>query len=221
MLGSGAYRFDPFREYASGGAGNPNMIVFGDPGAGKSASVKTMVHRWVGLRRHNDPRRWVAICDPKGEYLGLAQALSMEVLSLRPGGTVRLNPLEVASDVAGSQAALLRVGLLASMLSCLLHRDLDPLEDAAVGWVVDEFDRNPAATPTLRTSPHCSPVRRRRWRPAPGPHPSDSPTPIKDLRFGLGKILDRELRGMFDGPSTVRHDPRRRRRPHRPVRRPR
>lgn len=207
VLGSGVYRFDPFREYASGGAGNPNMIVFGDPGAGKSASVKTMVHRWVGLRRPNDPRRWVAICDPKGEYLGLARALSLEVLSLRPGGTVRLNPLEVAPDVAGSQAVLLRVGLLASMLSCLLHRDLDPLEDAAVGWVVDEFDRSSRATPTLQD------VAALFARPTPemasraGSTPEQLADAIKDLRFGLGKILDRGLRGMFDGPSTVRHDP--------------
>ena len=207
VLGSGAYRFDPFGEYASGRAGNPNMIVFGDPGAGKSASVKTMVHRWVGLRRPGDPRRWVAICDPKGEYLGLARALSLDVLSLRPGGTVRLNPLDVAPDVAGSQATLLRVSLLASMLSCLLHRDLDPLEDAAVGWVVDEIDSRFGATPTLKD------VAALLARPTPemaaraGSTPERLADAVKDLRFGLGKILDRELRGMFDGPSTVRYDP--------------
>src|SRR5207237_356584 len=83
--------------------------VFGDPGAGKSAAVKTMLHRWVGLHRRHQPRRWLAVCDPKGEYRGLARVLGLEVLALRPGGPVRLNPLDIAGD-AGEDGRLRRAG---------------------------------------------------------------------------------------------------------------
>ena len=204
VLGSGAWRFDPFKAYASGEASNPNMIVFGDPGAGKSASVKTMIHRWVGLRRPREPRRWVAVCDPKGEYTGLARALSLDVLALRPGGPVRLNPLDVANDTVGG-AALPRARLLTAILSCLLRRDLTPLEDAAIGWVVDEFDGAPI-TPTLGDAAGLLARPTGEMAARAGMSPEDLARAIEDLRFTLGKLLDRELRGMFDGPSTVRRD---------------
>ena len=38
--------------------------------------------------------KWMAILDPKGEYLDLAERDRLSVLALRPGGPVRLNPLE-------------------------------------------------------------------------------------------------------------------------------
>jgi hypothetical protein len=208
VLGAGAYRFDPFMAYASGAAGNPNMIVFGDPGAGKSASVKTMLHRWVGLRRPHDPRRWVAVCDPKGEYTGLARALGLDVLALRPGGSVRLNPLDVGHDGGGStEVALQRAGLLAAILSCLLRRDLSPLEDAAVGWTVDELGGRQQTTPTLSDAAALLARPTEAMATRARTTADELARSIEDLRFALGKLLDRELRGMFDGPSTVRHDP--------------
>jgi type IV secretory pathway VirB4 component len=206
VLGSGPFRFDPFDAYAHDGAANPNMIVFGDPGTGKSAAVKTMVHRWVGLRRHHDPRRWVAVCDPKGEYAGLAAALGLEVLALRPGGTVRLNPLDVhAGD--DREVSLRRSGLLAALLSCLLRRDLTPLEDAAVGWAVDELNRPSGAPPTLADAASLLASPTQAMADRAGATPAALARSVEDLRFGLGKLLDRELRGMFDGPSTIRLDP--------------
>jgi hypothetical protein len=206
VLGSGPFRFDPFDAYAAGTVSNPNVVVFGDPGAGKSAAVKTMLNRWVGLRRRGEPRRWLAVCDPKGEYAGLAEALSLEVLSLRPGGAVRLNPLDVAADDPG-EVALRRTGLLAAILSSLLRRDLTPLEDAAVGWVVDELGRPTGTAPTLADviGLLASPTGVMAARAGTGPE--DLARSIEDLRFGLGKLLERELRGMFDGHSTVRCDP--------------
>ena len=202
VLGGGAWRFDPFDAYAAGLAANPNLIVFGDPGAGKSAAVKTMVHRWVGLRRRHDPPRWVAICDPKGEYHGLGRALHLERLALRPGGPVRLNPLD-SGTTDGDDTRLRQVGLLAAIASCLLRRELTPLEDAAIGWVIDTLADHHGVGPTLADAARllASPTAEMAQR--AGTTPDGLARSIENLRFGLGKLLDRELRGMFDGHSTI------------------
>jgi type IV secretory pathway VirB4 component len=205
VLGGGAWRFDPFDAYTAGLAANPNLIIFGDPGGGKSAAVKTMIHRWVGLRRRHAPPRWVAICDPKGEYHGLARALGLERLALRPGGPVRLNPLDPGST-AGDATRLRQSGLLAAIASCLLRRELTPLEDAAIGWVIDTLIDHPGVVPTLADAARllASPTAEMAQR--AGTTPDGLARSIEDLRFGLGKLLDRELRGMFDGRSTVGSD---------------
>jgi hypothetical protein len=205
VLGGGAYRFDPFDAYAAGLAANPNLIVFGDPGAGKSAAVKTMLHRWVGLCRRHHPARWVAICDPKGEYRGLARTLDLELLALRPGGPVRLNPLDPGGGDDGD-TRLRQAGLLAAISSCLLGRVLTPLEDAAIGWVLDALTAHRGATPTLADAAGLLAAPTAEMAQRAGTTPEGLARSVDDLRFGLGKLLDRELRGMFDGQSTVRSD---------------
>ena len=65
LLG-GSFVFDPFELYAQGVISNPNMVVFGQIGRGKSGFVKTFLWRQAVFGR----RAWVV--DPKGEYGDLA-----------------------------------------------------------------------------------------------------------------------------------------------------
>lgn len=60
------FAFDPFDAYRANLVSNPNMIVAGSIGAGKSTIVKMLLDR--GLRRG----RRVVVIDPKGEYGSLA-----------------------------------------------------------------------------------------------------------------------------------------------------
>src|SRR5271154_4311867 len=87
LLG-GSFVYDPFELYAAGVVSNPNMVVIGQIGRGKSAFVKTYLWRQAVLGR----RAWVV--DPKGEYAALARAWGARPVALRPGGPVRLNPLD-------------------------------------------------------------------------------------------------------------------------------
>ena len=102
LLG-GSFVFDPFELYASGTVSNPNMVVFGQIGRGKSAFVKTFLWRQAVFGR----RAWVV--DPKGEYGDLADAWGVRPVALRPGGAVRLNPLDPGPDgdggLGGAEAA--------------------------------------------------------------------------------------------------------------------
>ncbi len=87
LLG-GTFVFDPFHLYAQGVVTNPNLVVIGQIGRGKSAFVKSYLWRQAVFGR----QAWVV--DPKGEYGALAAAWSVRPVALSPGGAVRLNPLE-------------------------------------------------------------------------------------------------------------------------------
>src|SRR5262245_13732390 len=89
LSGGGAFASDPFEAYGAGLVTNPNMLLAGEPGVGKSATAKAFIYRSVGVFG-----RWVAIADPKGEYAPLAEALGLSVIKLHPGGRERLNPLD-------------------------------------------------------------------------------------------------------------------------------
>ena len=107
LSGSGWY-FDPFALYADRVITNPNMIVLGEVGSGKSSFVKTLMARNVGLlgQRVAVPggHRWVGrqvfAVDPKQEYRALAEALGIPILRLYPGGINRINPLAAGREGA-------------------------------------------------------------------------------------------------------------------------
>ncbi len=92
LLG-GSFVYDPFVLYRQGVVTNPNAVVFGQIGRGKSSFVKSYLWRQAVFGRH----AWVV--DPKGEYGPLAQAWGVRPVALRPGGGVRLNPLDTDDEV--------------------------------------------------------------------------------------------------------------------------
>jgi hypothetical protein len=206
LTGGGGFAYDPFTAYADGILTNPNVIVAGDVGMGKSTAVKCFVHRSVAMFG-----RWAAIADPKGEYLPLAETLGLTVLELHPGGTTRLNPLDpgpLGATTATDEVARRQGDLVAALVGEVLHRDLDPIEDALLGWTLTHLaDRREGVVPTLGDV-----VRVMRNPPAEvADRATISPDELSRAAapaiYALGKLIDRSLRGMFDGPTTVRVDP--------------
>ena len=49
LAGDNAFCFDPFELYTRDILTNPNMLVLGEPGSGKSAAIKTFLYRSVGV----------------------------------------------------------------------------------------------------------------------------------------------------------------------------
>ena len=76
----GPFALDPFDAYQAGLVTNPNVVVAGSIGAGKSTLVKMMVDR--ALRRG----RRVVVVDPKGEYGALARAHGVRPLVIGRDG---------------------------------------------------------------------------------------------------------------------------------------
>ncbi|MEO8698276.1 MAG: DUF87 domain-containing protein, partial [Acidimicrobiales bacterium] len=201
LSGGGAFAYDPFEAYQAGVITNPNMLIAGEPGVGKSATAKVFIHRSVGVFG-----RWVAIVDPKGEYLPLAEALGLDVIKLYPGGSARINPLDpgpAALTDGLEELARRQTTMIGALLGSVLHRDLTPIEDAVLGWTLAHLARNTNNDVTLKDvaqiigEPTAEMVDSAR---------SDAATLARDVEaayYALGKLLDRSLRGMFDGPTTV------------------
>jgi hypothetical protein len=198
LLG-GSFVFDPFELYAAGVVSNPNMVVFGQIGRGKSAFVKTFLWRQAVFGR----RAWVV--DPKGEYGDLADAWGVRPVALRPGGAIRLNPLDPGPDVEGDgsdASGRRRMELLSSLASACLGRGLLPRERAALGAALAEATRAvevptvPVVVEALLT-PTADAARSLRTE------QRELLEDGRDVALELRRLVHGDLRGMFDGPTTV------------------
>ena len=178
LLG-GSFVYDPFALYRHGVVTNPNTVVFGQIGRGKSSFVKTYLWRQAVFGRH----AWVV--DPKGEYGPLAEAWGAAPVALRPGGTIRLNPLDTADAVSAGgpdtvdDADRRRAVLTASLAVACLGRELLPRERAAIDVALGEASVRAGAArmraPTWsrrcsilgsRRPGHCGPPGPFSWRTA-------------------------------------------------------
>src|SRR5277367_6253954 len=198
LLG-GSFVFDPFALYAAGVVSNPNMVVFGQIGRGKSAFVKSFLWRQAVFGR----RAWVV--DPKGEYADLAAAWGVRPVALRPGGSIRLNPLDAGPERAGGDGpgstARRQTELLTSLACACLGRNFLPRERAALGLAL--------AAATQRTnSPTVPSVVEALLTPTAEAAGSlrtglrDLLEDGRDVALELRRLVHGDLRGMFDGPTT-------------------
>ncbi len=204
LTGGGGFAFDPFEAYTAGTLTNPNMLLAGEVGVGKSATAKVFIYRSVGVFG-----RWVAIADPKGEYLPLAEALGLNVIKLHPGGTARINPLDpgpAGLDDGPDELARRQATMVGALLGSVLHRDLTPVEDAVLGWAVGHLARTARTEVTLADVVTVMASPTEEMAHLARTDSIDLARSVEAAIYGLGKLLDRSLRGMFDGPTTVHLD---------------
>jgi len=200
LLG-GSFVFDPFELYTQGVISNPNMVVFGQIGRGKSAFVKTFLWRQAVFGR----RAWVV--DPKGEYGDLAAAWGVRPVALRPGGAIRLNPLDPGPEHVGAlvdgegSTARRQIELLVSLAGACLRRDLVPRERAALGAALQVATER-ATVPIVPTvvealldpaAEAAASLRTSR---------SELLEDGRDVALELRRLVHGDLCGMFDGPTT-------------------
>jgi type IV secretory pathway VirB4 component len=209
-----AFCYDPFSLYSSGridGFTNPNAVLAGIIGMGKSALAKSIATRAIA----HGYKVYVP-CDPKGEWSPVAEALGGYSIALGPGLPGRLNPLDApAKPDAVSEADWAtetrkrRLLLLAGLARTVLARDLQPMEhtalDLALDLVVAHADKT-GTVPLLGEIAHVlgSPER---LDTALGNQAGHMGTSAQDLAHALRRLVHGDLSGMFDAPSTVAFDP--------------
>ena len=112
----GLFCFDPWALYAAGDLTNPNVLLAGVIGQGKSALAKSLAVRAIAAGRPV-----YVPGDPKGEWAPVARAVGGTVVRLGPGLATRLNPLDVTP---GADASASRGRLLAAVAALTLHREI-------------------------------------------------------------------------------------------------
>ena len=200
LLG-GAFAYDPWELYQAGRVTSPNALVIGQIGRGKSALVKTYLWRELVFGR----QAWVV--DPKGEYGPLAAACGVTPIRLAPGGGVRLNPLDPpASGALGATDGQRRQAeLLVSLAAASLGRPLLPRERTAAELAlgaVSAADRS-GRPPTLPAVIQALLVPD--WTSASSIHSDEAALAAdgREVALELRRLVDGDLRGMFDGETTA------------------
>jgi type IV secretory pathway VirB4 component len=119
----GAFCYDPWVLYGNGSLDDPNAIVLGKLGQGKSALVKTVLWRMLLFGRR------AFVLDVKREYGPLCDAVGVRPIALAPGGGVRLNPLASRPE-EHAQLELLRAVAVTALGGPLTQAEAAALREA-------------------------------------------------------------------------------------------
>jgi type IV secretory pathway VirB4 component len=188
--GGGAFCFDPWALYGEGLLDDPNVIVLGKLGHGKSALVKTLLWRMLIFGRR------AFVLDIKREYGALCHAVGVQPISLVPGGGVRLNPL------ASRPEEHAQLELLRAVTTTAIGGPLTQAESAGLREALRVLRRTETHEPTLPE------IARLLFHPT-GEMADRLRTSIEQLAadarraaLALQDLCEGPLRGMFDGPTT-------------------
>lgn len=201
----GSFVYDPWVLYRDGVLTNPNVLLAGVIGTGKSALAKSLVCRSLafGVRTYVPG-------DPKGEWTAVAEQLGGQAIRLGPGLATRLNPLDAGRRPPDVQDRrwddlvwLRRRELLGSLTESVLGRALQPTEHTALDAALSVAARA-ASTPTLPMVVAA----------LLDPPADDAASTAEQLQtdgraaaHALRRLVHGDLAGLFDGPSTVAFDP--------------
>lgn len=202
LAGRARFAYDPWTLYEDGVIRAPSALVMGQIGNGKSTLVKAYCRRQIIAGRQ------AFILDPKGEYGPFAAMMDLPTIALRPGGQLRVNPLDPgplgAADEDGRTALRQRrIGLVRALLASSIGREPTPAESAALDAAIDDGDARHGSnlllghvveammTPTDEMARSLAISR---------PALTDA---IRDGAYGLRRLVRGDLAGMFDGPTNI------------------
>lgn len=202
-----AFCVDPWQWYIDGIVDGTSMVLLGAVGTAKSTCAKCMVSRLV-----LSGRRAVVASDLKGEWPAVSRMVGGGVISVGPGRSTRINPLDegnrpsededgnaMSDEKWAARVRARRLGLLTTMARILIpDRALVPKEHSALSYALDSAvaSKRPVTIPTVV---HFL------------ANPSDE---VKkeiaehgdDVMHALRRTMQGDLAGMFDGESTESFD---------------
>jgi hypothetical protein len=200
---------------------NPNVVVFGKPGMGKSSTIKAMLLRFAALGY-----RALIVGDPKDEYEKLCHLFGVAPIAIGQGLGNKINPLEFGPLVQGwnklkvgeqrrrcdtvfARWLTLVRGMVGSQKIGHIPVPFGPVEEVSVDYTLKQITGYSAGTTALKptTIPEL-------W------HQLDDPCPdlvtqlryasrqqfldeTRLLRSALQTMVTGSMAGLFDGPTSI------------------
>lgn len=215
-LSGGAFYAHPVEWVLRGIATNPNMIVFGEPGRGKSSTIAAFVLRMMAYGT-----KCLIAGDVKGEYSPLVRALGYEPIALGWGQRTRINPLDLGplqarwtslSDAEAGDALNDLIGRWSHLLAALSDSQghaVNPTDTEVLSHVLRRLTG--IAEGNTRLRPITIPdVHRALAQPddelwqvhrfAGRQHFLDFTRPLTDA---LGALVNGPLKGLFDEQTNI------------------
>ena len=113
---------------------NPNGLILGTPGSGKSFSAKREIANSFLITGDD-----IIICDPEGEYFPLVQRLHGQVIRVSPTSGDYINPMDVHADYSDDENPLsLKSDFILSLCELVVggREGLQPIEKTVIDRVV-------------------------------------------------------------------------------------
>jgi type IV secretory pathway VirB4 component len=184
----GAFCYDPWVLYRNGSLDDPNAIVLGKLGQGKSALVKTLLWRMLLFGRR------AFVLDVKREYGPLCDAVGVRPISLAPGGDVRLNPLASRPE-EHAQLELLRAVAVTALGGPLSQIEAAALREALHAVRARAEPTLPEIAAVLFSPTADMAVRLRTTA-------ERLTADVRRTALALQDLCEGPLKGLFDGPTT-------------------
>ena len=178
---------------------NPNGLILGTPGSGKSFSAKREIANCFLLTSDD-----VIICDPEAEYAPLVERLHGQVIKISPTSTNYINPMDLNLDYSDDESPLsLKSDFILSLCELIVggKEGLQPVQktiiDRCVRLVYNEYlnDPKPENMPILEDLYNL--LREQEEKEAPLRESGTVPEQLEKLyqQFNLEKPVD------FHSPS--------------------
>ena len=130
---------------------NPNGLILGTPGSGKSFSAKSEITN-AFLTTTDD----IIICDPEAEYYPLVNRLNGQVVKISPTSTQYINPLDINLNYSEDENPVaLKADFILSLCELIIggKNGLEPIEKTIIDRCVRMVYRDYLANPDTAEMP--------------------------------------------------------------------